>query len=103
VNPGANSLSAIVILECARRIEEYTSQGKDAFLGSRIAQDAVLRNLGVITEAAKRLSPSALWREVAGLWDVPIAGRPGVNMAEVWSITQNDVPVLKGHVAATLD
>jgi uncharacterized protein with HEPN domain len=33
------------ILECVRRIEENTSEGRDRFMASHTLQDAVLRNL----------------------------------------------------------
>jgi len=33
------------------RIESATTDGKDAFLASRLHQDAVLRNLHTLTEA----------------------------------------------------
>lgn len=44
------------ILECIARIEDYTRGGKDAFMASRMAQDAVVRNFEIIGEATKRLS-----------------------------------------------
>ena len=43
------------MLERMERILTYTSGGKDAFLQSEIAQDAVIRNFEIIGEAAKGL------------------------------------------------
>lgn len=36
-------------VECLRRIDEYVVGGKDAFLASSLVQDAVLRNLQVLS------------------------------------------------------
>ena len=44
------------ILESIRRIEEDTSAGHDGFMASHTLQDAVLRNLHVMSESAQRLS-----------------------------------------------
>ena len=44
------------IRDCLERIAEYTESGEDAFLASRLIQDGVIRNLGVIGEATKNIS-----------------------------------------------
>ncbi|MEW6141064.1 MAG: HepT-like ribonuclease domain-containing protein [Thermodesulfobacteriota bacterium] len=43
------------ILERIERIVSYTESGKESFLGNPIVQDAVIRNLEVMGEAAKRI------------------------------------------------
>ena len=69
------------------RIRSYTHQGKDAFLTSSLLQDAVIRNLEIIGEAAKRISPSTKtqaaeipWQLVVGMRDVLIHGYFGVDL-----------------------
>jgi uncharacterized protein with HEPN domain len=59
------------ILDCIQAIEQYTRDGKDTFMSSRLVQDAVIRNLEVIGEATKRVSselktknPHIPWREM---------------------------------------
>ena len=49
---------------------------RDAFMADRKTQDAVIRNLEIIGEAVKRLSPSLTraypdvpWRQIAGMRD----------------------------------
>ena len=56
------------------RIRSYTHQGKDAFLTSSLLQDAVIRNLEIIGEAANRVSsqtqelhPEIPWRQMIGM------------------------------------
>jgi len=52
-----NKADSDYILECIERIEAYTQEGREAFMGSTLVQDGVIRNLEVIGEATKRLSP----------------------------------------------
>ena len=40
------------------RIEQFIEAGRGAFMTSEVIQDAVLRNIEVIGEAAKRVSPA---------------------------------------------
>ena len=54
-------------------IERYAATGRDAFFADRMCQDAVIRKIEVLGEAAKRLSdatkarrPDIQWREIAG-------------------------------------
>ena len=39
------------ILECIRRIEENTREGRERFLQTHTLQDAVLRNLQTLSES----------------------------------------------------
>lgn len=57
----------------------FIESGKDAFLASEERQDAVIRNIEVIGEAAKRVSralrdslPQQDWRAIRGMRDVLI-------------------------------
>lgn len=97
------------ILECIQKIERFTADGKDRFLGDVMVQDAVLRNFEVIGEAAKRLDdayraahPEIPWRALAGLRDVLIHQYEGVDLERVWAIVENEIPGLKRAIAALL-
>lgn len=46
------------ILERIDRIMRYTQRGRDAYFSDAMIQDAVVRNLEVIGEAAKRIPHS---------------------------------------------
>jgi uncharacterized protein with HEPN domain len=46
----------IPISECLADIAEYTSDGLEAFMSSRLIQDAVLRKLQVMVQSSMRLS-----------------------------------------------
>jgi len=89
------------IRDAIDRIRSYTHQGKDAFLTSSLLQDAVIRNLEIIGEAAKRISPSTKtqaaeipWHLVAGMRDGLIHGYFGVDLEIVWSVVDQRLPEL---------
>jgi uncharacterized protein with HEPN domain len=85
-------LYLIHILERIDRIESYVQDGREAFVASPIQQDAVMRNLEVIGEAAKCISEDLKqcnsdipWRQIAGLRDVLIHQYMGVDITRVWN------------------
>ncbi|MDQ2105380.1 DUF86 domain-containing protein [Azospirillum sp. C340-1] len=45
------------IREAIRRVMEYTATGRDDFFARTLLQDGVIRNLEIIGEATKKLSP----------------------------------------------
>lgn len=47
------------IRDATRRIQEYTRSGQAAFMDSALIQDVVIRNLEIIGEATKALSPGS--------------------------------------------
>jgi len=50
------------VLDAISRIEEYTHDiAYEDFLGSHLRQDALIRQIEVIGEATKRISPGEEW------------------------------------------
>lgn len=45
------------IRDALAKIESYTAEGRKRFFADPMVQDAVIRNLEIIGEAAKNLSP----------------------------------------------
>jgi uncharacterized protein with HEPN domain len=79
-------LYLIHIVECATRVEQYTSEGKDAFMSDGKTQDAVLRNLQILAESTQRISrelkaahPEIEWSKIAGLRNVLVHDYLGIN------------------------
>jgi len=79
-------------------ILEYTKEGKDAFLKDKKTRDAVIRNLEIIGEAAKKLSnslrlkyPNIKWKKIAGMRDKLIHEYFGVNFELVWDVIDQDL------------
>jgi uncharacterized protein with HEPN domain len=100
-----NQLYLDNIRECILLIESYTISGKDAFYQTRMIQDAVIRNLEIIGEATKNLSPDFRlahpeipWRQMAGLRDVLIHDYLHVDLEEVWLVIENDLTELKRKI-----
>ena len=98
------------ILECIRRVDENTSQGKHAFLASHTLQDAVLRNLQTMTEATQRLSddlkaarPDVEWSRMAAFRNVLTHNYLGIDLEIIWHIIRRDVPPLKRVILDMLD
>jgi uncharacterized protein with HEPN domain len=46
------------MLERCQRISRFVHPGKESFMAAEQLQDAVIRNIEVIGEAAKRVSPA---------------------------------------------
>ena len=88
------------MLEAARRIRLYTENTAfEQFEKDFKTQDAVLRNLEVLGEAAKNIPedfrykyPDLPWSEMARTRDVLIHHYFGVNLDVVWGITELELP-----------
>ena len=69
----------------------------------------MVRNLEIIGEASKRLSPSLKnahsdisWKPVAGMRDKLIHDYFGINLKLVWDVIERDLPALKLKVSQLL-
>jgi len=78
------------MLERCERITRFIGPGRETFMASEELQDAVIRKVEVIGEAAKRVSPEARgrltsldWKAVRGMGDVLIHDYIGVDLDEV--------------------
>ncbi len=96
------------ILECCGRVREYTSGLDQAGLvGNQLVYDAVLRNLEIIGEAAKRIPaevrlqrPQIEWSKIAGMRDWLAHAYFHVNADIVWDVIENKLPELEQTVQA---
>jgi len=97
------------IREAIKDIQQYAASGRDAFMGDRMRQDAVIRKLEVIGEAVKHLSdrtkerrPAIPWRRIAGMRDRLTHDYFGVDLSLVWVAVERELPSLRAAVEELL-
>jgi uncharacterized protein with HEPN domain len=97
------------ILAAIARIEAYTVEGKAVFLRDGKTQDAVIRQLSVIGEAAAKLptavramQPDIPWKAVVGMRNILIHDYSAVSIRSVWATVIRDLPALRHAVEAIL-
>ncbi len=97
------------ILDAIDRIEAYASVGHDEFIAKSHWHDAAIRQLEIIGEAAKQLTPGLRarhddvpWRRICGLRDVLIHNYMGVDLEAVWQIVEANLPSPKERVSQIL-
>lgn len=90
------------ILQAARLARSYVEgMTKPEFLANTQCQDAVIRRLEIIGEAARRLSdetrialPELAWEAMVGMRNVLIHEYDDVDFSIVWDAIQGDLPPL---------
>jgi uncharacterized protein with HEPN domain len=91
------------------RITEYTKGGSRMFFKDGKTQDAVIRQLSIIGEAASKL-PAALkskypiipWKNIIGLRNIIVHDYSDVNLETIWDVVENNLPDLKKAIMTIL-
>jgi uncharacterized protein with HEPN domain len=90
-------------------VEEYTSEGREAFLADRRTQSAVLYRLQTLVQALLDLpeeiratNKDVPWRELRGFRNVVVHDFIGIDLGVIWDTVATHLPVLKPQIAQML-
>ncbi|MBD2234101.1 HepT-like ribonuclease domain-containing protein [Phormidium tenue] len=89
-------------LQSAELITAYTEQCSESEFAKNIQlQDAVIRRILVIAEAARRVSdstrqalPNIAWPEINGMRNRLVHGYDDIDLSVVWNVVQTEIPPL---------
>jgi len=106
--PDRDAATVVDMLQAARLVMDFVRDlDFAAFQADVKTQSAVIHQLLVIGEAAKRLSeefkdehPSLPWRDMGRMRDKMIHHYDVVDLAEVWRAARQDVPSLQQSLAS---
>ncbi len=87
------------MLQSAELILTYTDQfSQEQFFSNVLLQDAVIRRLLIIAEAARRVSdatrqalPSISWQEINGMRNRLVHDYDDINLSIVWDVVQLEI------------
>lgn len=91
------------VLDAIVRIEAYIKElSKEDFENNFLVQDAVLRNIILIGEAAKNIPEEfkqkyadVEWRKIVGMRNKVVHKYFIIDVETVWNVLQRDLPLLK--------
>lgn len=90
-------------------ILRYTAGGQQSFLSDPMVQDAVLRRLETLADAARHLSPALTarhsdipWCAIFGFRNVAAHGYLTLDPSRIWLVVQDFLPALQSVVVEEL-
>ncbi|MFH1504219.1 MAG: DUF86 domain-containing protein [Candidatus Omnitrophota bacterium] len=99
------------ILVAMNKIEEYIKElSYEDFAEKEMVEDAVIRKIEIIGEAAKNVPENIKakyknipWKKMAGLRDITIHEYFGVDLDIVWEIITKNIPETKADIQEVLE
>lgn len=94
------------LLEAGRAIQSYIGETSfNEFTSDRMRQSAVIREFEIIGEAVGKLPdplkeqvPAVAWQDIKDFRNLLVHQYFGVDLAIVWEVIHNDLPVLLDQV-----
>ena len=97
-------------LVAIQRIEGYAVVGHEQFLRETRWQDAIIRQIEIVGEAAEYISPvlrrrypHVVWRAPAAMRNILIQNYADVDLTIGWNATESGLPALTANVEDILD
>ncbi len=97
------------IRDAIEKVLRYTAGGREPFFDDSMRQDAVVRNIEIMGEAAKNISdatrnahPEIPWRDVSDMRNKVIHDYSRVDLDVVWDVVETDLPALRRQIEALL-
>lgn len=98
------------ILTCIYFIEKYTDGKRyEDLVQNTMMQDALVRQIEVIGEAATRMEKSFKdrfndipWLDMKDMRNKLIHDYFGINIKHVWNVVEQDIPILKNQITKIL-
>ena len=99
----------VEILDAIRKIKRYAGNGYSAFLTNQMAQDAIVRNIEIMGEASRALTPTFKdahpeipWRKIIGMRNVLIHEYFRTDLEAVWAVVEKDLDSLEAALGQLL-
>ena len=98
------------ILTAIEKIEKYKKRILDKdFIEEDLIIDAIIRNLEIIGEAAKKIPieirrkyPKIEWKKISCFRDILIHEYFGIDLEIIWDVLNNKIPTLKKSIKEIL-
>ena len=97
------------VLDACADINEFVAQGRAEAAKSKLVLNGVVRQLLVVGEAVKRISPETKalapnvpWKQIAGMRDRLVHDYFDIIPEQVWNAAFNDIPKLQAEVEALM-
>lgn len=97
------------IVEAIDRIHEQAKRGRHVFETDKLVQIWMVHHIEIMGEATRAVSeplrvryPEVPWREMVAMRNVLALDYFGIDIEQVWTTVQRDLPALKGQIQTIL-
>jgi uncharacterized protein with HEPN domain len=96
-------------VEAIDRINRYAVSDQQAFEEDELLQTWVVHHIGIIGEAARRISddlraqhPDVPWSQMIGMRNILVHHYFGIDAELVWATVKRDLPLLRNQLQSIL-